>query len=177
VLQSLSLSDDSDVVYLIPGLVFVFLSWFLSCPLNFDTRSIDSPDIDPTIDLNVLLQQMDVFENDAVMNVIILQSVLDELRTQNMRTYARLRQVIADTTKRFFVFCNQHHKDTYVELLPGETQKAYVERTIRVSARWYAMHFGSSSSKRLRRRRPLVVTNNEASLAPYVAEGIDAKTS
>lgn len=117
-----------------------------------------------------------MLENETLCDVIVLQSVLDAVREQNMRTYTRLRQVIGDASRRVFVFCNQHHRDAFVERQSGETQNAYVERTVRVAARWYAMHFRKSSSKRLQRCKLLVLTNNEPSLAPYVAEDIAAQT-
>jgi exosome complex exonuclease DIS3/RRP44 len=125
-------------------------------------------------DVDVVLQQTDMLENENMHDVIILQSVLYEVRSQNMRTYTRVRQLIADTSRRFFVFCNQHHKDTFVDMTSGETSRTYVDRTIRVAARWYAMHLGTSS--RQRQRRVLVLTNRESALAPYAAEHIAATT-
>ena len=68
-------------------------------------------------DTNVFLHEIDFLEDPAIRNVIVLQIVLDELgqAPQPERLPARLREVIADTPKRFYVFANEHRRESYVQ--------------------------------------------------------------
>jgi exosome complex exonuclease DIS3/RRP44 len=43
-------------------------------------------------------------------NVIVLQTVLEEVRNISLSVYNRLRAVISDTNRRFYVFSNEHHR-------------------------------------------------------------------
>lgn len=61
------------------------------------------------LDTNVLLHQLDVIENPKITNVIILQTVLEEVKNRNMHFYTRLRELISNPTKHFFVFSNEYH--------------------------------------------------------------------
>ncbi len=49
-------------------------------------------------------------EQPAINDVIILGVVLEEVRHRNNAIYTRLRALIADPDRRFFVFSNEHHK-------------------------------------------------------------------
>ena len=59
-------------------------------------------------DTNIFLHEIDFLEDPAIRNVIVLQIVLDEVKHRNLSVYQRLRDVIADKTKRFYVFANEH---------------------------------------------------------------------
>jgi exosome complex exonuclease DIS3/RRP44 len=60
-------------------------------------------------DTNALLHQVDVIEHPIIQDVIILQTVLDELRHLNVSVYTRIRQLMSDPKRRFYVFSNEHH--------------------------------------------------------------------
>jgi exosome complex exonuclease DIS3/RRP44 len=60
-------------------------------------------------DTNVLLHQWNVIEHKAINDVIILQTVLEELKHLNSSIHARLRALISDANRRFYVFSNEHH--------------------------------------------------------------------
>ncbi|XP_075971510.1 exosome complex exonuclease RRP44-like protein Dis3 [Anticarsia gemmatalis] len=92
------------------------------------------------LDSNVVLHQMDVLEEDALTNVIILQTVLEEVKHQNSAIFQRLLEIINNKKRKFFSFVNEHHKDTYVERNPGEKQNDRNDRAIRKASAWYESH-------------------------------------
>ncbi|XP_045765418.1 exosome complex exonuclease RRP44 isoform X2 [Maniola jurtina] len=92
------------------------------------------------LDTNVVLHQIDVLEEDALKNVIILQTVLEEVKHQNTAIFQRLLEIIGNKKRKFYSFVNEHHKDTYVERNPGEKQNDRNDRAIRKAAGWYSSH-------------------------------------
>ncbi|ORX46323.1 RNB-domain-containing protein [Hesseltinella vesiculosa] len=92
-------------------------------------------------DTNVFMNQLDLLEHNAIKDVVILETVRDELRHLSMPVFNRLSTLLSDTTKRFYLFANEHHKDTYIEKLHGESPNDRNDRAIRVSAKWYKDHF------------------------------------
>lgn len=62
------------------------------------------------LDTNVILHQIDVLEEDALSNVIILQTVLEEVKHQNTAIFQRLLEIIGKKHRKFYSFVNEHHK-------------------------------------------------------------------
>ncbi len=62
------------------------------------------------VDTNVVIHQIDLLEHTGFQNVIILGTVLEEVNHINMKIYARLRDIIANKQKHFYVFANEYHK-------------------------------------------------------------------
>lgn len=89
------------------------------------------------VDTNVALQQMDLLEHKSVEDVIVLSVVLEEVKARNLATYGRLRKLCAAADRRFFVFANEHHSETYIKGEPGESPNDRNDRAIRVAAAWY----------------------------------------
>ena len=93
------------------------------------------------LDTNIILNQIDVLEvsaNDGgLQNVIILQTVLEEVRHRSSPIYKRLKDIIHDLQRHFYVFINEHHKDTYIERVRGESANDRNDRAIRTAALWY----------------------------------------
>lgn len=56
------------------------------------------------------LFQIDVLEADVLCNVIILQTVLEEVKHRSSTIYKRLKDIINDKRRKFYVFVNEHHK-------------------------------------------------------------------
>ncbi|KAG0226605.1 exosome catalytic subunit dis3 [Actinomortierella wolfii] len=79
-------------------------------------------------------------EKPQISNVIILQTVLEEVRGLSVPIYRRVRDIIADKDRKFFVFSNEHHPDTYIEKLHRETANDRNDRAIRVATKWYSKH-------------------------------------
>lgn len=92
------------------------------------------------LDTNVVLDQIDVLEEAILTNIIILHTVLDEVKHKSSVVYKKLRDILKRPTRQFYVFVNEHHKDTYVDREPGETNNDRNDRAIRVAAHWYNKH-------------------------------------
>lgn len=56
------------------------------------------------------MQQMDLLENEVMDNVVVLSIVLEEVKNKNLSSYNRLRTIIDNPSRHFFVFSNEHHK-------------------------------------------------------------------
>ncbi|WPT12794.1 Exosome complex exonuclease RRP44-like protein A [Picochlorum sp. SENEW3] len=90
------------------------------------------------LDTNVVLHQIDLVEHPDVQDVIVPSVVLNEVKARNSSVYQRLRKVIASKDKRFYVFANEHHRETYITAQPHESPNDRNDRSIRVTAEWYA---------------------------------------
>lgn len=62
------------------------------------------------LDTNVVLDQIDVLEEDVLKNVIILHTVLDEVKHKSSVVYKKLRDILKRPSRQFYVFVNEHHK-------------------------------------------------------------------
>lgn len=56
------------------------------------------------------ISQMDLLENEVVSDVVVLSVVLEEVKNKNLSLYNRLRTIIDNPARCFFVFANEHHK-------------------------------------------------------------------
>ncbi|KAI5629114.1 exosome complex exonuclease RRP44 [Silurus asotus] len=97
-------------------------------------------------DTNVVLHQIDILEDPLIRNVIILQTVLQEVRHRSAPVYKRIKDTIHDKEKRFYTFTNEHHRETFVEREQGESANDRNDRAIRVAAKWYTEHLSKSPS-------------------------------
>ncbi|XP_071559206.1 exosome complex exonuclease RRP44 [Temnothorax nylanderi] len=95
------------------------------------------------LDTNIILDQIDILEEDVITNVIILQTVLEEIRHKSSTVYKKLKAIIGNATRKFFVFINEHHRETYIEREPGEKVNDRNDRAIRVAVKWYDTHLNS----------------------------------
>ncbi|OZJ01556.1 hypothetical protein BZG36_05343 [Bifiguratus adelaidae] len=86
------------------------------------------------------MHQIDVLEHPVFQDVIVLQNVLDELRHLSVAVHNRVRIMIEDKDRKFYVFSNEHHRNTYAEKIPSETPNDRNDRAIRIAARWYKEH-------------------------------------
>merc|ERR1719435_282852 len=96
------------------------------------------------VDTNIVLDQIDLLESEGLNNVIILHTVLEEVRHRSSPIYKRLKDIIADPKRHFFVFVNEHRKETYIEREAGESANDRNDRAIRVACKWYKKHLGES---------------------------------
>ena len=90
------------------------------------------------VDTNVVLHQIDLLEHPEVQDVVVPSVVLNETKARNSSVYQRIRKIISMKDKRFYVFANEHHRETYVSALPNETPNDRNDRSIRVVTEWYA---------------------------------------
>ncbi|KAK4430371.1 Exosome complex exonuclease RRP44A [Sesamum alatum] len=121
------------------------------------------------VDTNVVLHQIDLLENPAIDDVVVLSVVLEEVKNKNLAVYNRLRALCSNSQRRFFVFSNEYHKDTYVKIESGETPNDRNDRAIRVAAQWYQNHLGSAV-------KVLLITNDRENKKKAIQDGISAET-
>lgn len=62
------------------------------------------------LDTNVVLDQIDVFEEDVLCNIIVLHTVLNEVKHRSSAVYKKLRNIISDQSRNVYTFVNEHHK-------------------------------------------------------------------
>ncbi|VFQ59900.1 unnamed protein product [Cuscuta campestris] len=121
------------------------------------------------VDTNVVLHQIDLLENPAIDNVVVLSVVLEEVKNKNISVYNRLRALCNNSLRKFFVFSNEYHKDTYVRATPGESPNDRNDRAIRVASQWYQNHLGATL-------QVLLITNDRENKRKASEEGIAAET-
>ncbi|KAI1410862.1 RNB-domain-containing protein [Hypoxylon sp. FL1857] len=124
-------------------------------------------------DTNALLNAMDLFEqSSAFYDVVILQTVLEELRNRSLPLYNRLIGLTKSQDKRFYVFFNEFRLETYVTREEGETVNDRNDRAVRQAVRWYNEHLKQNKGKRL----PVAVmlTDDRLNIEKAKAEKIPA---
>ncbi|KAL8189938.1 UNVERIFIED_CONTAM: exosome catalytic subunit dis3 [Gekko kuhli] len=125
-------------------------------------------------DTNLLLHQIDILEDPVIRNVIILQTVLQEVRGRSAPVYKRIKDVITNKEKHFYSFTNEHHKDTYIEQEQGENPNDRNDRAIRVAVKWYNEHLRKLQTEE--KIQVILLTNDRKNKERAVEEGITAYT-
>ena len=88
---------------------------------------------------------MDVIEHEsAFYDVIVLQTVLEEVRNRSLPLYNRLRALTKSEEKRFYVFHNEFRQETYVKRLQGEIINDRNDRAVRKACSWYKSHLATA---------------------------------
>ncbi|KAM5431449.1 exosome catalytic subunit dis3 [Microsporum ferrugineum] len=92
-------------------------------------------------DTNALLNAMDLFEQtSAFYDVIVLQTVLEELKNQSLPLYNRLISLIRSEEKRYYLFFNEFRLETHVRRGTDESINDRNDRAVRTAAKWYTEH-------------------------------------
>ncbi|EIM90480.1 RNB-domain-containing protein [Stereum hirsutum FP-91666 SS1] len=92
-------------------------------------------------DTNVFLAQMDLMESTLFTSpIILLQTVLEEVRHRSLPLYNRLKALTKMDEKRTWVFYNEFRSETAVVREEGETPNDRNDRGIRKGAAWYNTH-------------------------------------
>ncbi|XP_057703769.1 exosome complex exonuclease RRP44 [Corythoichthys intestinalis] len=100
-------------------------------------------------DTNVVLHQIDVLEDPVICNVVILQTVLQEVRHRSAPVYKRLKDLVHDSERHFYTFTNEHHRETFIEREPGESANDRNDRAIRVATKWYSEHLAKPDNPKV----------------------------
>ncbi|CAD0107186.1 unnamed protein product, partial [Aureobasidium uvarum] len=109
-------------------------------------------------DTNAFLSGMDLFELEtAFHDVIVLQTVLEEVKNRSLPLYHRLISLTKNDGKRFYVFFNDFRLQTYVVREDKETINDRNDRAVRRAVKWYADHLEEAVSKRKSVRCPSVI--------------------
>ncbi|KAJ5168287.1 Exosome complex exonuclease dis3 [Penicillium canariense] len=129
-------------------------------------------------DTNALLNGMDLFEHTgAFYDVIILQTVLEELRNQSLPLYNRLLSLIKTDEKRFYLFFNEFRLETHVRRGPEESINDRNDRAVRTVAGWYEEHLRASAKKGKKEKSVpamVVITDDKDSIRKAKAENVTA---
>ncbi|ODQ65032.1 exoribonuclease required for 3 end formation of 5.8S rRNA [Nadsonia fulvescens var. elongata DSM 6958] len=167
----------------------------LICPLNVqaDVNGVVKPFVlseDPNrtkqlgshyivIDANIAIQAIDLLEHKATFyDIIVPQTVLDEVRNRSLPIYARLRSLVKDEDKRYYIFHNEFRRDTFVQRQPKESINDRNDRAIRRVCAWYKSHLEESVSNsdrpNLKILKIVLITNDFDNRTKAKAEGITA---
>lgn len=114
------------------------------------------------LDTNVILDQIDIFEEDILKNVIVVQTVIDEVKHRSAAIYKRLRDILMNPARKFYTFVNEHHRDTYIEREPKESSNDRNDRAIRKVAIWYQSHLNKSQKEHNRQKIKIVLLTDDA---------------
>ncbi|KAM6140224.1 exosome complex exonuclease RRP44 isoform 2-T2 [Pterocles gutturalis] len=125
-------------------------------------------------DTNLLLHQIDILEDPVIKNVIVLQTVLQEVRNRSAPVYKRIRDVIQNPEKHFYSFTNEHHRETYIVQEQGETSNDRNDRAIRVAVKWYNEHLKKIEDEE--QIQVIFLTNDRTNKEKALEEGITAYT-
>ncbi|OKL60116.1 Exosome complex exonuclease dis3 [Talaromyces atroroseus] len=126
-------------------------------------------------DTNALLNGMDVFEHTgAFYDVIILQTVLEELRNLSLPLYNRLISLIKSDEKRFYLFFNEFRLETYVRRQNDESINDRNDRAVRTVAQWYGEHLRQAVKKGKSVPTIVVLTDDKENLRRAKEENVVA---
>lgn len=101
-------------------------------------------------DTNALLNAMDLFEqSSSFYDVIILQTVLEELKNRSFPLYNRLVGLTKSEDKRFYVFFNEFRQETYVNREAGESVNDRNDRAVRQAVKWYGEHLALTRAAKI----------------------------
>ncbi|KAI7192305.1 ribonuclease R [Hortaea werneckii] len=126
-------------------------------------------------DTNAFLSAMDLFESEGVFqDVVVLHTVLEEVKNRSLPLYNRLVALTKDDDKRFYVFFNDFRLETYVNRESGETINDRNDRAVRTACQWYAEHLQQAVKARKSVRCPSVVmlSDDRDCLKKAKADGI-----
>uniref|UniRef100_A0A4W4EGZ9 Exosome complex exonuclease RRP44 n=1 Tax=Electrophorus electricus TaxID=8005 RepID=A0A4W4EGZ9_ELEEL len=121
-------------------------------------------------DTNVVLHQIDILEDPVMRNVVILQTVLQEVRHRSAPVYKRIKDAIHEKEKHFYTFTNEHHRETFVEREQGESANDRNDRAIRVAALWYNQHLRKAPCAG--ELRVVLLTNDQANKEKATEDGL-----
>ena len=91
-------------------------------------------------DTNIFLHQMDVIEDPIFKNIILCQTVLQEVKKRSISFYQRVTQLLNTPDRRFFCFVNEFHQDVFVQKLDSESPNDRNDRAIREVCKYYTHH-------------------------------------
>ncbi|KAL0580474.1 exosome catalytic subunit dis3 [Marasmius crinis-equi] len=92
-------------------------------------------------DTNVFLAQMDLIESNMFNPpIILLQTVLEEVRHRSLPLYNRLKALTKADDKRIWVFYNEYRSETAIVREENETPNDRNDRGIRKATEWYNTH-------------------------------------
>lgn len=124
---------------------------------------------------------MDLFEVEtAFHDVIVLQTVLEEVKNRSLPLYHRLIALTKNEGKRFYVFFNEFRQETHIAREQGETINDRNDRAVRKAVQWYNQHItdavAARSKKQTRIPTVVMVTDDRDNLRKAKAEKVPGIT-
>lgn len=83
----------------------------------------------------------------AFYDVIVLQTVLEEVKNRSLSIYHRLVNLTQNEDRRFYIFFNDFRQETYVTRNHGETINDRNDRAVRRAVKWYREHLNKAMPK------------------------------
>ena len=124
-------------------------------------------------DTNAFLTGMDLFEVEtAFKDVIVLQTVLEEVKNRSLPLYHRLVSLTKNEDKRFYVFFNEFRMETYVTRESGETINDRNDRAVRRAVAWYHEHLQQAVRKASKCPAIVMISDDRDCLRKAKAEKI-----
>ncbi|KAJ3733858.1 hypothetical protein DFJ43DRAFT_1067052 [Lentinula guzmanii] len=92
-------------------------------------------------DTNVFLAQMDLIESSLFTPpIILLQTVIEEVRHRSLPLYNRLKALTKSEDKSIWIFYNEYRSETAIVREENEIPNDRNDRGIRVATAWYNTH-------------------------------------
>ncbi|KAH8092215.1 RNB-domain-containing protein [Cristinia sonorae] len=131
-------------------------------------------------DTNVFLAQMDLMESPLFTTpIILLQTVMEEVRHRSLPLFNRLKALVNADDKRVWVFYNEYRSETAVVREEGESPNDRNDRGIRKATAWYNTHISLARPPVRNQSKPpvttaVLLTDDVANRQRAEAEGIKA---
>ncbi|KIK77030.1 hypothetical protein PAXRUDRAFT_835134 [Paxillus rubicundulus Ve08.2h10] len=129
-------------------------------------------------DTNVFLSQMDLMESTSFsVPIIVLQTVMDEVRHRSLPLYNRLKALLKADDKKAWIFYNEFRSETAIVREEHETPNDRNDRGIRKGAEWYNVHISLAhppvrGKRESQLARVILLTDDAANRQKAEAENI-----
>ncbi|PLW53468.1 hypothetical protein PCANC_05970 [Puccinia coronata f. sp. avenae] len=129
------------------------------------------------LDTNVVLRQIDLLEASTFgTDLIVPQTVLDEVRHRSLPIFNRLKSLINETDSsgkfiRGWIFWNETRLDTHIQRQPDESINDRNDRAIREVCKWYKTHLSSHNLD------VVLLTDDRANFEKATQQHIHASTT
>ena len=90
--------------------------------------------------------------------------------------YKRIRDLISNTSKKFHVFANEHHRETFIERKEDESANDRNDRAIRIAVNWYNKHLQQGIKGHETPPTVILITNDRENRQKAADMGILAYT-
>ncbi|KAF2631914.1 RNB-domain-containing protein [Macroventuria anomochaeta] len=132
-------------------------------------------------DTNAFLTGMDLFEVEtAFHDVIVLQTVLEEVKNRSLPLYHRLIALTKNEGKRFYVFFNEFRQETHIPRDQGETINDRNDRAVRRAVQWYNQHITEAVAARSKKQKRIptvvMISDDRDNLRKAKAESVPGIT-
>ena len=100
-----------------------------------------------------------------------------QVKKQSLGVYKRIRDLISNPSKKFYVFSNEHNRETFIERAEQESANDRNDRSIRVAVKWYNKHLQQIKSKHHEAPPIVILITNDRENREKAAEiGLNAYT-